>query len=88
MTNDPVLAADGVTYERRAITNWFKTNIAKIKKAEEALKTNPFSDSNRRVVENGITSPALGTKMANLFLTENINVRNMARDFKSAQAAA
>eukprot|EP00577_Skeletonema_sp_RCC1716_P004235 CAMPEP_0113406952 /NCGR_PEP_ID=MMETSP0013_2-20120614/19790_1 /TAXON_ID=2843 ORGANISM="Skeletonema costatum, Strain 1716" /NCGR_SAMPLE_ID=MMETSP0013_2 /ASSEMBLY_ACC=CAM_ASM_000158 /LENGTH=1333 /DNA_ID=CAMNT_0000292841 /DNA_START=71 /DNA_END=4069 /DNA_ORIENTATION=- /assembly_acc=CAM_ASM_000158 len=78
MTNDPVLAADGVTYERRAITNWFKTNIAKIKKAEEALKTNPFSDSNRRVVENGITSPALGTKMANLFLTENINVRNMA----------
>lgn len=88
MTNDPVLAADGVTYERRAITNWFQTNIAKIQKAEEALKMNPFSDSDRRVVENGITSPTLGTKMANLYLTENINVRKMARDFKSAQAAA
>ncbi|KAL7500822.1 hypothetical protein ACHAWT_008998 [Skeletonema menzelii] len=88
MTDDPVLASDGVTYERRAITNWFHTNISKIKKAEEALKTNPFSDSDRRVVENGITSPALGTKITNLFLTENINVRNMARDFKSKQAAA
>ncbi|KAL7447035.1 hypothetical protein ACHAXM_011567 [Skeletonema potamos] len=88
MTNDPVLAADGVTYERNAITNWFQTNIARIKKAEEALKMNPFSDSDRRVVENGITSPTLGTKMANLYLTENINVRKMARDFKSAQVAS
>jgi len=84
MTDDPVLAADGVTYERRAITNWFESNIAKIKKAEEALKINPFSDSDRRVVENGITSPALGTKMENLFLSANINVRNMARDFQAA----
>ena len=62
MTDDPVLAADGVTYERRAITNWFESNIAKIKKAEEALKINPFSASDRRVVENGITSPALDRK--------------------------
>ncbi len=84
MTEDPVLAADGVTYERRAITNWFESNIAKIKKAEEALKINPFSDSDRRVVENGITSPTLGTKMQNLVLTANINVRNMARDFQAA----
>ena len=88
MTNDPVLAADGVTYERGAITNWFETKSTEIKKAEKSLKMNPFSDSDRRVVENGITSPALGTKMANLFLTQNINVRNMARDFKSAQASA
>jgi U-box domain len=88
MTNDPVLAADGVTYERVAITNWFETNISKIKKAQESLKINPFSESDRRVVENGITSPTYGTKMANLNLTENINVRNMARDFKRTQAAA
>ena len=88
MTTDPVLAADGVTYERRAITNWFKANIAKIKKAEEALKINPFSDSDRRILETGITSPALGTKMTSLYLTENINVRNMARDFQNAEAAA
>ena len=88
MTNDPVLAADGVTYERRAITNWFETNIAKIRKAQGALQVNPFSESDRRIVENGITSPTYGTKMTSLHLTENINVRNMARDFKSTQVVA
>jgi len=82
MTNDPVLAADSITYERASIEDWFKKSKAKISEAEENLKLNPQSESDKRIVNNGICSPVYGTKMENLTLMPNTIVRNMARASK------
>jgi hypothetical protein len=82
MTEDPVLAADGVTYERSAIENWFHNQIAVVKMAQEQLKANPNLHREQEIVKNGIRSPAYGTPLNNLFLTPNTGVRNMARAHK------
>mmetsp|Transcript_12855 Transcript_12855/g.27717 ORF Transcript_12855/g.27717 Transcript_12855/m.27717 type:complete len:859 (-) Transcript_12855:188-2764(-) len=82
MTVDPVLASDGVTYERASIENWFQKNVANIELARENLKWKPLSERDQRVVENGIRSPAYGSTMTNLSLTSNTSVRNMARAYK------
>lgn len=87
MTVDPVLAADGVTYERLSIENWFRTNMAKIQIAEENLKWNPRSEQDLRVVATGVLSPAFGVRMKNLALRPNIGVRNMARAYKERMVA-
>lgn len=87
MTADPVLAADGVTYERASIENWFRKNITNLDMARENLKWNPHSERDQRVVKSGIRSPAYGTLMPNLSLTPNTSVRNMARAFKERKDA-
>jgi hypothetical protein len=79
MTEDPVLAADGVTYERSAIENWFHQQVALLKMAQEQLKTNPHLLREQEIVKFGIRSPLYGTPMPDLFLTPNTSVRNMAR---------
>jgi len=79
MTNDPVVAADGITYERASIEDWFKKSKAKISGAEKNLKQNPQSEADQRVVDNGICSPVYGTKMESLTLMPNTILRNMAR---------
>ena len=80
MTNDPVVAADGITYERASIEDWFEKSKAKISEAEENLKLNPHSEADQRVVDNGICSPVYGSKMESLSLMPNTIVRNMARE--------
>jgi len=82
MTNDPVVAADGITYERASIEDWFKKSKAKIESAEENLKKNPQSEADDRVVNNGVCSPVYGTKLESLVLIPNTVVRNMARASK------
>jgi len=82
MTNDPVVAADGITYERASIEDWFEKSKAKISEAQKNLKQNPHSKSDQRVVDNGVCSPVHGTKIENLLLVPNISLRNMARAYK------
>ena len=82
MTNDPVVAADGITYERESIEDWFEKSKAKISKAEENLKLNPHSEADKRVIDTGICSPVYGTKMESLALMPNTVVRNVARTYK------
>ena len=82
MTNDPVVAADGITYERSPIEDWFQKSNAKIRIAQENLKHNPNSESDQRVVIDGICSPVHGTRLVNLSLVSNIGIRNMARACK------
>jgi len=79
MTNDPVVAADGITYERASIEDWFEKSKAKISEAEKNLKQNSQSEADQRVVDNGICSPVYGSKMESLSLMPNTIVRNMAR---------
>jgi len=82
MTNDPVLAADSITYERASIEDWFEKSKAKISEAEENLKLNPHSEADKRIVNNGICSPVYGSKLESLVVTPNTSVRNMARAYK------
>jgi len=85
MTNEPVLAADGIMYERASIEDWFTKSKAKIRSAQENLKQNPQSEPDKRVINNGVCSPILGTKMENLTLMPHIGTRNMARSFEEKQ---
>ena len=82
MTNDPVLAADSITYERVSIEDWFEKSKAKISEAEENLKLNPHSEADKRIVNNGVCSPVYGSKLESLVVTPNTSVRNMARAYK------
>jgi len=85
MTNEPVLAADGIMYERAPIEDWFQKSKAKIRRAQENLKQNPQSEADQRVINNGVCSPVQGTKMDNLTLRPLIGTRNMARAFEEKQ---
>jgi len=82
MTEDPVVAADGITYERASIEDWFDKSMDKISEAREKLINNQQSESDQRVVDNGICSPVYGSKLESLALMPNTVVRNMARAYK------
>ena len=82
MTKDPVVAADGITYERASIEDWFEKSKAKISEAREKFTNNQQSESDQRVVDTGICSPVYGSKLENLILVSNISLRNVARTYK------
>jgi len=65
MVIDPVLAADGFTYERASITSWI------VRKSNEL-------DGN---ISGAILSPMIDQPLAHLELHENTTIRNMARDY-------
>ncbi|KAL9179103.1 hypothetical protein ACHAXT_000145 [Thalassiosira profunda] len=85
MTKEPVLASDGMTYERANIDDWFKTKLSEIKAARENLKHNSSSKNDLKVVERGICSPVYGTEMKSISYTLNTNVRSLARSYEAAQ---
>ena len=87
MTDDPVCAADGITYERKSIERWFHRNMGEIMLAEERLKLNPGLQHERELVNRGIRSPLYDIEMPNVCLTSNSNIRNMARAYKSRNDA-
>ena len=82
MVHDPVVAADGITYERASIEDWFQKSMAKYYEAQEKMNQNTHNDADQRVVSNGICSPVHGKKLKNLTLVPNISMRNMARAYK------
>ena len=88
MTNDPVLASDGVTYERASIEDWFQKSMSKLRNARENLKWNPHSVPDQRIIRNGICSPVHGSMMRSLALSPNTSIRNMARAYKEKREQA
>jgi len=86
MTNDPVVAADGITYERESIEDWFQKSTAKYYEAQEKINQNSHNEVDQRIVSNGVCSPVHGKKMKNLTLVPNISMRNMARAYKEKTA--
>jgi len=82
LLEDPVLAADGITYERSAIEDWFCTQMAIIRIAEEQLRVNPGLRRELEIVRRGITSPMRGITLPNLQLTPNTNLKIMTRAHK------
>jgi hypothetical protein len=88
MTKDPVVAADGITYERSSIEDWFEKSMAKISDAQEKLTNNQQSKSDQRVINNGVCSPVYGSKLESLILIPNTSLRNMARAYKEQKDMA
>lgn len=88
MVNDPVIAADGHTYERVAIETWFRKQRNEIMAAKQQMTT-VGGDSQRAkaIVERGVLSPLTHSQMPHLVLTPNHALRTMARDAAAAAAA-
>lgn len=85
MVQDPVLAADGMTYERSAIQMWFERQRSEVEVAQRELMVDPTSQRARSIVERGVLSPVTHTKMPSLSLISNVALRTMARDVSSSQ---
>lgn len=81
MTNDPVIAADGHTYERSAIEAWYQRQNSEVIAAQQQMAT-VGSDSlrAREIIERGVLSPMTHARMEHLALTPNHAVRTMAKD--------
>jgi len=86
MTDDPVVASDGITYERASIEDWFEKSKTRISEAEENLKLNPHSEADKRVLDTGICSPLYKTKMRSLTLVPNASLRNMSCAYKEKKS--
>lgn len=81
MTNDPVIAADGHTYERAAIEAWFDKQYSEVIAAKQQMDTvGGDSQRARRIMDRGVLSPMTHAKMQHLNLTPNHAVRTMAKD--------
>lgn len=83
MTNDPVIAADGHTYEHAAIDAWFRKQQMEIAAARQQISGGNDSQQARAIIDRGVLSPMTHSKMPHLNLTPNLNVRIMARDFSN-----
>jgi len=81
MTTDPVLAYDGITYERCAIEDWFGRKLSEIELARQKVVPDPSLMNERYIVTRGVLSPVQNSQMIHLNLTPNLYIRNMARDF-------
>jgi hypothetical protein len=88
MTNDPVIASDGFTYERAAIEAWFERQRISIEAAWEEIAAGSPSLQLHQIYERGVVSPMTTEKMPHLHLTPNHAVRNMARDIARPSKSA
>ena len=86
MTDDPVLAADGYTYERSQIDAWFQKQKKEIEDAKNQIASGSDSQQARGIIERGVLSPLSHEMMPNLNLVPNNAVRTMARDAAAAAA--
>jgi len=84
MTKEPVLAADGHTYELAAIAEWFDKQDSEIKAAKRRIAAGSNSKRLRDIVDRGIVSPVTHERMESLALTSNKALRAMARDAAKA----
>ena len=81
MVNNPVIAADGHTYEHAAIDAWFRKQQGEIAIANQEISRGNDSQQARAIVERGVLSPLTHSKLPHFTLTPNHNVRNLARAF-------
>lgn len=81
MTKDPVLASDGITYERCAIEDWFARKQNEVQVARQKLAFDPLLSYEKHIIARGIVSPVRDYQLPHLNLTPNISIRNMARDY-------
>ena len=80
MTNEPVIAADGHTYELAAIAEWFEKQNMEVGAAKRQLAAGHNSKHAKAIVDRGIVSPVTRARTDNLALSANSAVRTMARN--------
>jgi hypothetical protein len=83
MTKDPVVAADGHTYEREAIADYFDKQSTLIGSTKRQLAAGVSSKKKKQlqaVVDCGIVSPVTHSPLENLSLAPNNAVSALARD--------
>ena len=80
MTNEPVVAADGYTYELAAIAEWFEKQNQQVEAAKERIAAGNKSKELQSIVDRGIVSPVTHATMNSLALVPNKTVQTMARD--------
>jgi len=80
MKDDPVIAADGHTYERNAIEAWYQMQQAELSVAVQELTRDPNSHRAKAILDRGVLSPVTHVKMNSLELIPNHAIRAMARD--------
>ena len=78
---DPVVAADGHTYERVAIQAWFQKQVSKIEATKQMFGLH--SPQAQAVMRRGVQSPITHLRLPHLFLTPNHAMRSMAQAFVS-----
>ena len=87
MTQDPVIAADGYTYERHAIEAWFQKQQLQVATARGQIAAGLNSHQAHAIIERGVLSPMTHTKLPHLLVLPNTAVRTMARDVAAKHAA-
>jgi hypothetical protein len=85
MTNQPVIATDGFTYELVAIAEWFEKQNQEVEAAKELIAAGNKSKELQSIVDRGIFSPVTRAKMDSLSLAPNKTVQTMARDVAKAK---
>jgi hypothetical protein len=81
---DPVVAADGCCYERKAIEEWFAKQQSQINDAYEELRITPNSERAKGVIDRGVCSTS-GQKLDDLTLIASKNTMILAREYTEAR---
>jgi hypothetical protein len=81
--SDPVVAADGETYERAAIERWIADKKQAIKEAHSTLSGNRSNKAAKSIIEAGIRSPMGFGELAHFKLTPNRAMERLAREWES-----
>ena len=76
MTNEPVIAADGYTYELAAIAEWFEKQNQQVEAAKKQIAAGNKSKELQSIVDRGIVSPVTHATMDSLALAPNKTVQS------------
>jgi hypothetical protein len=77
MTNQPVIAMDGFTYELVAIAEWFEKQNQELEAAKEMIAAGNKSKDLQSIVDWGMFLPVTHAKMDRLALAPNKTVQTM-----------
>ena len=80
---DPVLAADGESYERSAIETWIHNKTKEIMEAQDALRVNEEDEAAQRIVKAGVISPMGFGRLVSTSVTPNRALARLAQEWKA-----
>ena len=81
---DPVVAADGITYERSTIEKWIRDKEGELCAARKDILNCDATakDKLQRIIDTGVKSPTLGIPLLNLNLVPNDDLAHNIRSFR------
>ena len=84
---DPVIAADNITYERSAIEKWFRDKGRELRTARGSIRNCDATarKAYQRIIDTGIKSPMLNVPLLNLDLIPNEELALKIRSFRECR---